>query len=73
MINRSTHVIKQEKVYRYITPMVCESLNMFPKDWTNSNGMLPSRFVKFLMGNALVCGIIKKNFKKISENNRCGA
>lgn len=29
-INRSTHVVKDEKGYRFLTPVECERLNGFP-------------------------------------------
>lgn len=66
-VNRSTHVIgcKDDK-YRLLTARECERLNMFPDDWTNIDGMsIKTR--RFLMGNALVCGIIKKLSKPLKE------
>ncbi|MBO8414404.1 MAG: DNA (cytosine-5-)-methyltransferase [Firmicutes bacterium] len=59
-INRSTHVILDPKTkkLRLLTPIECERLNQFPDNWTNT-GMSDKRRY-FMMGNALVCGIIKK-------------
>lgn len=58
--NRSTHIIKDPKTkeLRLLTPVECERINQFPDDWTNSG--MPEKRRYFMMGNALVCGIIKK-------------
>ena len=66
-VNRSSHIIKDYKTgkLRFLTPIECERLNQFPDDWTNT-GMSDKRRY-FMMGNALVCGIIKK-LGKVIEN-----
>ena len=58
--NRSTHIIKdpKEDKLRILTPVECERINQFPDNWTNSG--MPEKRRYFMMGNALVCGIIKK-------------
>ncbi len=58
-LNRSTHVIEDRitKRYRILTPVECERLNQFPDNWTNT---MPDRNRYFMMGNALVTGIIKQ-------------
>ena len=58
--NRSTHIIKDSKTgkLRILTPIECERLNQFPDDWTNSG--MPEKRRYFMMGNALVCGVINK-------------
>lgn len=58
-INRSTHIIENPKTkkVRILTPIECERLNQFPDNWTNSG--MPEKRRYFMMGNALVCGIIK--------------
>ena len=58
-VNRSTHVIEDRKTgkLRLLTPGECERLNQFPDNWTNT--MIDKRRY-FMMGNALVTGIIKK-------------
>lgn len=57
-INRSTHVIMDgNDSYRFLTPIECERLNTFPDNWTKN---IPDRTRYFLMGNALVCDIVKK-------------
>ena len=70
-INRSTHIIKDPVTnkLRLLTPIECERLNQFPDDWTNSG--MPEKRRYFMMGNALVCGIIKKmgvEIEKIIDN-----
>jgi DNA (cytosine-5)-methyltransferase 1 len=57
-INRSSHVIKQDNHFRFLTPIEAERLNEFPDNWTNSGMPFKKRY--FMMGNALVIGVIKK-------------
>lgn len=59
-VNRSTHVVKdvESGELRYLTPVEAERINCFPDDWTNT-GMTEKRRY-FMMGNALVVGIIKR-------------
>lgn len=66
-INRSTHIIKDPRnnELRILTPVECERLNQFPDNWTNSG--MPEKRRYFMMGNALVCGIVKKLSAEISE------
>ena len=61
--NRSTHILKDKRGIRILTPIECERLNQFPDDWTNT---MSERKRYFMMGNALVCGIINKLGKEIS-------
>lgn len=65
-INRSTHIIAHPKTKkkRILTPIECERLNQFPDNWTNT---MPEKSRYFMMGNALVCGIIKRIGKTIIE------
>ncbi|MBO6280577.1 MAG: DNA (cytosine-5-)-methyltransferase [Bacilli bacterium] len=58
--NRSTHIIMDPKEgkLRILTPVECERINQFPDNWTDSG--MPEKRRYFMMGNALVCGIIKK-------------
>ena len=56
-VNRSTHIIKDpttDKI-RILTPIECERLNEFPDNWTST---MNEKRRYFMMGNALVCGII---------------
>ena len=66
-INRSTHIvidpIKNE--LRILTPVECERLNQFPDDWTNSG--MPENRRYFMIGYALVCGIVSKLSDEISK------
>lgn len=59
-INRSTHIVKDPSTgrLRLLTPVECERLNQFPDNWTNSG--MPEKRRYFMMGNALVCGIVRK-------------
>ena len=59
-VSRMRHVIEYEKgKFRGLMPEELEQLNMFPKGWTEYEGISDSKR-GFLMGNALVVGIIKK-------------
>jgi len=66
-INRSTHVVSdlQTEKIRILTPVECERLNQFPDNWTNTGMTDNQRY--FMMGNALVCGVIKKLGKSLDE------
>lgn len=56
--SRFKHVIRDEKGrLRRLTPVELERLNMFPDGHTRG---IPDGRRAFLMGNALVVGIIKK-------------
>ncbi len=58
--SRMTHVIEDMKTknLRLLTPKECERINGFPDDWTNT-GMSDKRRY-FMMGNALVVGVVAK-------------
>lgn len=69
--NRSSHIIKDIKLneIRKITEVEAEALQMFPYDWTNTGMSKRQRY--FMMGNALVTGIISRlepKLRKIVEN-----
>lgn len=71
--NRSTHIIQDPIAHdlRLLTPIECERINQFPDNWTNSG--MPEKRRYFMMGNALVCGIIKKigvEINKIIEEEK---
>lgn len=59
-IGRSTHVIEDYKTgkIRLLTPLECERINGFPDNWTNTGMSDRKRY--FMMGNALVVGIIER-------------
>ena len=68
--SRMTHVIEdlKTKKLRLLTPRECERINGFPDDWTNTGMTDKKRY--FMMGNALVVGIIEiigKEIEKIVE------
>ena len=72
-VSRTTHVIEdfKTKKLRILTPRECERINGFPDDWTNT-GMSDKRRY-FMMGNALVVGVIEKiciEIEKIIENEK---
>lgn len=58
-VNRSSHIIYDEALreYRILTPIECELIQMFPINWTNT---MPENKRYFMMGNALVTGIISR-------------
>ena len=66
-ISRTTHVIedKQTKRLRLLTPKECERINQFPDNWTNTGMTDKKRY--FMMGNALVVGVIEKIGKVLEE------
>ena len=69
-INRSTHIIKDVQTgrLRTLTPVEAERIQMFPDDWTNVNApSMTERRRYFMMGNALVVGIVKKLGEYISR------
>lgn len=59
-VSRTTHVIEDFKTKkpRLLTPVECERINGFPDNWTNT-GMTEKKR-NFMMGNALVVGIVEK-------------
>ena len=73
-IGRSTHVIEDFVTgrKRFLTPTECERINGFPDDWTNTD--MPDRKRNFMMGNALVVGVIEKigiEIENIIDNIEC--
>lgn len=66
-LSRSTHVVEdyQTKKLRLITPIEAERINGFPDNWTNTGMSDKKRY--FMMGNALIVGIIKKLGLEIKE------
>lgn len=66
-INRSTHIVldKNKKRLRHLTPVECERINQFPDNWTNTGMTERKRY--FMMGNALVCGVVGKIGEQLGE------
>ncbi|MDE8037394.1 DNA (cytosine-5-)-methyltransferase [Erysipelothrix rhusiopathiae] len=65
--NRSTHIILDPNLnkMRYITPVEAERFQDFPDNWTNTGMSEPRRY--FMMGNALVTGLVSVMEKQLSE------
>lgn len=59
-VSRTTHVIVDYKTnkLRLLTPLECERINGFPDTWTNTGMTDKKRY--FMMGNALVVGVVEK-------------
>ena len=71
-VNRSTHVVYDESMEknRLITPIEAELIQMFPINWTDT---MSDRKRYFMMGNALVTGIISRlepKLKNIISNEK---
>lgn len=68
--NRSSHVV-EDKVsgyYRTLTPVEAERIQMFPDNWTNiESKAMTERRRYFMMGNALVVGVVQKLGKYLEE------
>ncbi len=66
-VNRSSHIIYDEVLgkNRKITEIEAELLQMFPANWTNTGMTRRQRY--FMMGNALVTGIISKLESKLKS------
>lgn len=63
--SRFKHIILlQNGRYRRLTPVELERLNGFPDDWTSG---IPDTKRAFLMGNALVVGIIERVGKVLAD------
>ncbi len=64
--NRISHIIKDPDSgkYRVLTPVECEKLNGFPKNWTKLDKITDSKRY-FFMGNSLVVGLIEKMGKRL--------
>lgn len=72
-VNRSTHWLKINNRYRFLTPIEAERLQDFPDDWTKykqtNDGAkeVSDRMRMFFMGNALVTTIIKRIGLQLKE------
>jgi site-specific DNA-cytosine methylase len=71
-VSRMRHVIEYETgKFRRLMPIELERLNGFPSNWTNIGGVSDSRR-GFLMGNALVIGVVKRLSGPLAELIRAG-
>lgn len=66
-VSRTTHVIEDFKTKkpRLLTPIECERINGFPDNWTNTG--MTNKKRNFMMGNALVVGVIEKIGEEIEN------
>ena len=66
-VSRTSHVIEDYKTKkpRFLTPTECERINGFPDNWTSTGMSDKKRY--FMMGNALVVGIIERIGKEIEN------
>ena len=66
--SRFKHVVASPEwgYYRRLTPIELERLNGFPDDWTNIPSVSDTKRA-FLMGNALVTGVVERIGKTISS------
>lgn len=68
--NRSSHVVKDvvSGELRTLTPVEAERIQMFPDNWTNiESAAMTERRRFFMMGNALVVGVVAKLGNYIKE------
>ena len=69
--NRSSHIIgvdEENDIYRTLTPVETERIQMFPDNWTNvESKAMTERRRYFMMGNALVVGIVQKIGKHLEK------
>jgi len=67
--SRFKHVIQdQDGNYRRLTPVELERLNGFPDEWTCMPGISDTKRA-FLMGNALVVGIVERIGRVLAEQH----
>lgn len=70
--SRFKHIVQQNGIFRRLTPVELERLNGFPDDWTKFDAtgtILPDTRRAFLMGNALVVGLIERVGKVLGQIN----
>lgn len=71
--DRCRHVIQDQTGHlRRLVPIELERLNMFPSDHTKLNGVDNAKRA-FLMGNALVCGVITKVGREIENRMKANS
>lgn len=67
--SRTRHIVdceQSESTFRRLMPVELERLNQFPDGWTDLPGISDSRR-GFLMGNALVIGVVQRLAEPIAE------
>lgn len=71
--SRFKHIIRTKKGFRRLTPIELERLNGFPDNWTALNEQgenIPDGKRAFLMGNALVIGLVERVGKVLAMEIR---
>ena len=69
-VSRTSHAIRdpETKKYRTLTPIECERIQMFPDNWTKiKSKSMTERRRYFMMGNALVTGIVNVLGEELEE------
>jgi DNA (cytosine-5)-methyltransferase 1 len=64
--SRFKHIILQDNIYRRLTPIELEKLNMFPENHTKLDDVNNTKRA-FFMGNALVVGVVEKIGEELSK------
>jgi len=69
--NRSSHIVgidEENDIYRTLTPVETERIQMFPDNWTNIEAKsMTERRRYFMMGNALVVGVVERLGKYLED------
>ena len=69
--NRSSHIIgvdEEKDIYRILTPVEAERIQMFPDNWTDiESKAMTERRRYFMMGNALVVGVVGRLGNALEE------
>mgnify|MGYP003337860161 CR=1 FL=1 len=71
--SRFKHIIHTKRGYRRLTPIELERLNGFPDNWTalkDGGERVPDGKRAFLMGNALVIGLVERVGKVLATEMR---
>lgn len=67
-VNRSSHIVRTNGMFRTLTPIEVERIQMFPDNWTKCQSKaMTERRRYFVMGNALVVGIVQKLGKYLEQ------
>ena len=69
--NRSSHIVavdEEKDIYRILTPVETERIQMFPDNWTDiESKAMTERRRYFMMGNALVVGVVERLGKALGK------
>ena len=67
--SRFKHVVDTKNGLRRLIPMELERLNMFPDNFTEHEEVTPNKRA-FLMGNALVIGVVEKLGESLAKRTK---